>query len=165
MKKVFILLALSLLTAATGFSQKSDGTYNWGIGGKYIPKKFTALEPLALSIKRYTRSGDALEFLFTNHKDGYRGTLLFELSPPLNPDKKSIRFVLGPGIHVGYLRNFALDKHDKNPNIGLDAIVGMEWKLPGLPIAIQADYQPSADLIGNNETFTDWAGATVRIVF
>lgn len=165
MKRVSILLALSLLTAATGFSQKNDGTYNWGIGGKYIPKKFTELEPLAVSIKHYTKSGDALEFLFTNHKEGYRGTLLFELSPALNPTKKSIRFVLGPGIHVGYLRNFALDRHDKNPSIGLDAIAGLEWKLPGIPFALQVDYQPSADIIGNNETFSDWAGATLRIAF
>ena len=165
MKRVFILLAFSFLTAATVFSQKDNGTYNWAIGGKYVPAKFSALEPIALSVKHYTKSGDALELLLTNHKEGYRGTLLFELSPALNPDKKSIRFVLGPGIHVGYLRNFALERHDKNPNIGLDAIVGLEWKLPGLPISLQADYQPSADLIGNNEVFADWAGATLRITF
>jgi hypothetical protein len=165
MKKNFVLCILVCLTAATVFAQKNNGTYNWGIGGKYVPSKFTELEPLAVSIKKYTKAGDALELLLTNHKDGYRGTLLFELSPALDPNKKSVRLVIGPGVHVGYQRNFAMERHDKNPTVGIDGIVGLEWKLPGLPIALQADYQPSADLVGNNEIFTDWAGATLRITF
>jgi hypothetical protein len=165
MKKVFILFAVAFLMVVTGSAQKNSGTYNWGIGGKYVPQKFSSLEPIAVSIKHYTKAGDAFELLFTNHKEGSRGTFLFELSPALDANKKTIRFVIGPGVHVGYLKDAALEKHDKNPVVGLDGIIGLEWKVPKIPISLQVDYQPSADLIGNNETFADWAGATLRIAF
>jgi hypothetical protein len=165
MKKLFFLLAIASLTAATGFAQKNGGTYNWSVGAKYLPKSMSEFEPMGITVKHYTKAGDALELIFSKYTEGYRGTVLFELSPALDATSKHLRLLLGPGFHIGALKDKFKDRHDTNPVVGFDAIVGLEYKIPKIPIALQVDYQPSADLVGNNEAFGSWGGATVRIAF
>lgn len=149
---------LMVLPVAAVFAQKSGGTYDWGVGFKY--------QPTAISIKHYAKQGDAIELLLTNHKEGYRATMLLELAPSLNPGgSKSLRFVLGPGIHAGYQKDKYKVRHESNVVFGFDGIIGLEWKLPKIPFSIQADYQPSVDVAGNDDMYTNWGGATIRYTF
>ncbi len=151
--KTLLPLLLLLLVSIPCFSQKSMGTYDWGIGVKY--------HPAAVSVKKYTSKGDALEMLLSKYDEGYRATLLLELSPNIDP-KKTIRYVLGPGFHLAYRENKYKGRNDKNPVIGVDFIFGVEWKIPKIPFSIQVDYQPSFDIVGYNEGYTDWGGVTLR---
>jgi hypothetical protein len=151
--KNLLYLSVVLLLTTTCFSQKNRGTYDWGVGVKY--------RPAAVSIKKYTSQGDAMEMLLSKYDEGYRATLLLELSPNVDP-KKTIRYVLGPGLHVGYREKKYVARNDHNPVLGVDFILGVEWKLPKIPFSIQVDYQPSFDIVGYNNAYKDWGGATIR---
>jgi hypothetical protein len=152
MKNLFTL-SISLFLFLSCFSQKGNGTYDWGIGVKY--------RPAAISVKKYTAKGDAMEMLLSKYDEGYRATLLLELCPNIDP-KKTLRYVLGPGLHVGYREKKYVSRNDNNPVIGVDFIFGVEWKIPKIPFSIQLDYQPSFDIVGYNEGYTDWGGVTIR---
>ena len=152
MKNLLTIFVLLLLFIPC-FAQKNMGTYNWGIGLKY--------QPAAISVKKYSARGDAMEMLLSKYDEGYRATLLLELCPNIDP-KKTIRYVLGPGFHLGYREKKYKTRNDQNPVIGIDLIFGVEWKIPKIPFSIQLDYQPSFDIIGYNDGYTDWGGVTIR---
>lgn len=152
MKKSVFSISL-LLFFINCFSQKESGTYDWGIGPKYFPA--------AISVKKYFPKGDALEMLLTKYDEGVRATVLAELCPNLNMSK-SIRLILGPGLHVSVRQKKYIVKTEGNPVIGMDGILGLEWKLPKIPFTIQVDYQPSIDIIGNSDSYTNWGGVTIR---
>jgi len=153
MKKI-ILLSLFACMAVVSFSQKNGGTYNWAAGLKY--------QPAALSLKHYNLKGDAIEFLLTKYNEGTRLTTLLELCPKIL-NSGSLRAIVGPGFHVGvWDSDIVKNTYTKNPIIGFDAIVGIEYKIPRAPIAIQLDFQPSVDLVGNDQYFKDWGGITIK---
>ena len=164
MKKVIFML-LVLICSFSAFSQraKKPNPYRFGIGASVYP---ALKEPYALSIKFYTKSGNAFEFFGYNLETGYRLTALFSPYFPINR-QGNLRMIIGPGVHVGVWKNeFKTNSYTTNPIIGIDGIAGMEYRVPKLPLSFQIQYQPNADLIGNNEYFfkKQWAGATVRFV-
>ena len=151
--KDLLIFPVLLFLSLSCFSQKGKGTYDWGIGVKY--------GPAAISVKKYTARGDAMELLFSKYDEGSRATLLLELCPNIDP-KKTIRYVFGPGFHLGYREKKYVARNDDNPVVGVDFIFGVEWKIPKIPFSIQLDYQPSFDIVGYNQGYTDWGGVTIR---
>jgi len=153
-------LALSCIVCTIGFvsmAQKNNGTYNWAVGVKY--------RPAALSLKKYTAKGDAIEFLLSKYDEGTRLATLFELAPKLNKSG-SLRFIAGTGLHIAiWDKGTKLNSYTKNPIIGIDAIFGFEYKVPKVPIAFQLDYQPAIDFFGNDETHKTWGGLTIKFAW
>lgn len=156
MIKKNILFILTFIFCVTSSSQINKNTYRWGVGVKY--------QPIALSVKRYTSINNALEFLLIKQTEGYRVTSLFEMTPLLNPSA-SLRLILGPGLHLGYWEKKYQNHYSSNPVFGGDLVFGLEVKIPKIPIALQIDYQPTVDVIGNNDIYKDWGGATLRIAW
>ena len=153
MKKItfisFCLLAVLIATA-----QKNDGTYNWAVGFKYTPS--------AISVKHYTYRGDAIEFLLSKYDQGTRLTTLLELCPKINKSG-SLRGVFGAGAHIGiWDKDVKKNSYIKNPIVGFDAVLGLEYKMPKAPIAFQLDYQPGIDVVGNSDTHRNWGGLTIK---
>lgn len=130
--------------------------YTWGIGTKY--------QPAALSVKWYSKSGDALEVLFSRYNNGSRGTALLEISPGLSLNGR-FRLIIGPGLHLGFIEEKYLFANAVNPVFGCDGIGGFEFSVPKAHLAFQLDYQPSFDFNGNQNTYSDWGGLTIRYVW
>ena len=165
MKKITFVL-LILICSFSAFSQraKKPNPYRLGIGAGLYP---TLDQPFVVDFKFYTKGGHALEFIGYNLQNAYRLTTLFMPYFPINHDG-SLRMVVGPGVHVGVWKNgYKTDSYSSNPIVGVDGILGMEYKIPKLPLSFQLHYQPSADLAGNNEYYYDSksAGAVVRFTF
>lgn len=153
MKKITFVF-ICTLGSLISFSQNNGGTYNWAVGLKYTPA--------AISVKHYSEKGDAIEFLLSKYNEGTRLTALLELSPKLNKTG-SLRAILGTGAHIGIWDNdIKKNSYIKNPIIGIDFILGVEFKLPNAPFAFQLDYQPAIDLIGNSDTHKNWGGLTIK---
>lgn len=129
--------------------------YTWGVGLKYRPG--------AVSGKWYSKSGDALEVLFSDYH-GSRGTVLLEISPGLSTNGR-FRLLAGPGIHLGVIKREYLSTKAKNPVFGIDGIGGFEYTIPKAHLALQLDYQPSLDFNGNNDSYIDWGGLTIRYIW
>lgn len=148
-----IVSAVLLFVCCYAFSQKKSRDYSWGIGAKYMP--------IAISVKKYNQKGDAVEVLFSKYDEGVRITGLLELCTKLN-ESGSVAGIFGVGAHGGlWDSKIKKNTYVKNPIIGFDAIVGLEYKMSNTPIVFQIDYQPSIE-IGNSDTFRSWGGLTVR---
>ena len=165
MKKVTFVL-LVLICSFSAFSQraKKPNPYHFGIGAAFYP---ALKEPYAVDFKFYTKGGHSLEFIGYNLETAYRVTALFNPYFPISRDG-SLRMVVGPGVHVGvWKKEFKTNSYTTNPIVGVDGILGMEYRIPKVPLSFQIHFQPSADLAGNNEYYYDkkWAGAVVRFVF
>ncbi len=153
MKKI-TFISLCLLSAMVVTAQKKDGTYNWAVGLKYTPT--------AISVKHYTYRGDAIEFLLSKYDKGTRLTTLLELCPKFNKSG-TFRGVFGAGAHIGIWDNdIKKNSYIKNPIIGFDLVLGMEYKIPKAPIAFQLDYQPGIDVVGSSDTHRNWGGLTIK---
>ncbi len=155
-----IVAALFTLIIHFGFSQVMSPNgpipYKVGIGLKYMPA--------TLSVKAYSKSGHAYEFLLIDGDGVYRLTSLLELDMPLSKSG-NVRFVLGGGAHIGWHKTKPKNSYASNPVFGVDVIVGGEIKIPKTPFAIQLDLQPGADLVGNNEFYYKQGGLTIRYCF
>ena len=155
-----------LVCSVSAFSQKAKkpNPYRFGIGGGYYP----GLEkPYAVDIKFYTKGGHSIEIIGYNLEKAYRVTALFNPYFPISRDG-SLRAVIGPGVHMGMWKDeFKTNSYTTNPIVGVDGIVGFEYRIPKVPLSFQLHFQPSADLIGNNEYFygKEWAGGILRFVF
>lgn len=165
MKRI-LLLMLVLVSSFSVFSQraKKPNPYHIGIGVGLNPE---LKSPYSVNLKFYTPRGNAFEFIGYNLQTGYRVTTLFTPYFPISRDG-NLRMLIGPGLHVGvWKKEFKTNSYTTNPIIGGDGIVGMEYRIPKVPLTFQVHFQPSADLAGNNEYFygKEMAGAVVRLVF
>ncbi len=84
----------------------------------------------------------------------YSGTLLYQRHYPFLG--KRFNYYLGGGGHVGNLK-------DHGVFTGVDAIVGVEYKINGLPLLLSADVKPALHI--NHEDWVNLAtGISIRYV-
>lgn len=143
-----------------------------------------------LTIKHFMggKNNVAVEGLLTTEylARGARFTLLFEKHKQLMSDVANLQFYYGGGLHAGayrgryyYLSEYRYDKkgrayyttyyvNDRDrsyPVFGADLVLGLEYKIPDLPLVIGADYKPYFDIFDGNTGFFHDAALSVRIAF
>src|ERR1700739_590358 len=132
MRKVF-LISLSLvfitLAAQKASAQEGEGhgqDYSTAIGFKFYPG--------AISVKHFIRSEDALEGLGYFWEHGFRFTGLYEIYGDIG-DVDGLKWYIGPGAHVS--------SYTGGANIGVDGVLGLDYKFEDAPINLSVDFQPS----------------------
>ena len=153
-----LMVAASLITFGTGAKAQDyknaiglRGGLGSGITFKHFIKETAAIEVILSSYYYY--QGANLTVLYEKHKYAF-GT-------------KEFRWLYGAGAHVGFFRgndywyryhdfdhgydNYYADNR-RLVNIGIDAILGLEYKITEIPFTIGVDIKPYFDLIyfGNN---------------
>jgi hypothetical protein len=179
MKKLFraslalVFLALfSLETQAQRVGRFGEdvriGGYSTGIG-------FRTGTEAGLTLKQFISQRSALEAivstaLFSSRVNrGLSATLLWERHQQIG-DIQGFLWFFGAGGHVGLYHtegNRTLFSRDNDGfvGLGLDGIVGAEYKIPPVPITIGVDVKPSVDLRGRvRGQFLD-AAFSARFVF
>jgi hypothetical protein len=146
MKKLILAIAF----AAVSFTLASAQDYNWGvgvrlggdIGGASVKYKFNAV--------------NALEGIFaTPWNGGFTLTALYERYIPVID--RGFHFYYGAGGHVGsYARKFS---------IGVDGIVGLEYKLRYVPLAFSIDYKPNFNIVEKPRFYLADLALGVRVTF
>jgi hypothetical protein len=141
-------------------------TYQNGIGVRLGSQS-------GLSYKHFLHEANALEVLLTTHYDqkGLLGTILYEWHRNAF-DAKNLLWFYGGGAHAGTYKykdyySVSDDRYKKDgyfPVVGIDVILGLEYKIPSLPLAISADFKPSIHVIGGKTGAVDGA-LTLRYVF
>ena len=148
MKKIILFFFVMAMTATALRAQD----YNWGVGIR------GGLRDSGLSVKGSLGGGNMLEGIL-----GFdRGTnvyLLYQRNVPL--DGKGLNFYYGAGGNVGEWKK---NGHGKF-TMGIDGVIGSEYKIDGAPIVLGIDYKPCLNFIGN--TGFQWYdfGFNVRVVF
>ncbi len=116
----FIFLQFSCIAV---FAQK----YGTSAGIRFGDKRF------GVSVRQQMLKRTTAELMFEFSPDEIQGTILPKYHFPILG--KGLNLFVGAGAHVGSLKDFGV-------TYGVDAMVGLEMKLPVLPITISADFKP-----------------------
>jgi hypothetical protein len=126
MKK--FLLALSL-TAFIGFASSAQANYKSAVGIKFAPGTIT--------YKHFIADQYALEGLVVFGNYGSRFGGLFEINKSLSA-VEGLNWYYGAGTHLSFFNS----KSGGNATVGIDGVVGLDYKFPRLPLNLSLDWQP-----------------------
>lgn len=123
--------------------------------------------PSAISYRQFYRTNKALEVLGYFTLDGFRTTAMVEKYMPIDANE-NLTWYVGYGAHLGL---WSEEWKKKNPNhpagiaLGVDGILGLDYKIKNAPLDISVDWQPSFNFVGANYFESGWAGIGVRYTF
>lgn len=165
--KYFLLLCLFVAASLTLNAQ-----YSTGIGATF------GLYGRGATVLQYFDPGSrgAADFLITSQYKGFVVTGLYEVHNKNHNERielANVGFFFGLGGHGGVVRRLQyktdpptdLDK-EKIFVIGFDAIVGVEWKIPHVPLLLSVNAKPYLD-VNYIKIQPDWfdASVTLRLLF
>ncbi len=151
MRKIIVtgltLFILSIFTvqhaAAQSSYQTALGVKVWDGGG--------------ISLKHFVSGKNALEGIGYFWRQGFRLTGLYEIHGPIN-NAGGLQWYIGPGAHVGFYN----DRYGNGSFIGIDGVLGLDYKFNGAPINISLDWQPSFEFGDARGFVGNWGGLGIR---
>ncbi|MFY7840529.1 MAG: hypothetical protein ACOVP7_09640 [Lacibacter sp.] len=150
MKKLFLAI---LLSSAFFFAQAQNETanspeYKTAIGAKLWTGG-------GVSVKTFIKDNNALEFIGYFDRYGTRITGLYEIHGNLSSEG-ALKWYVGPGAHVGLYKGITA--------VGIDGVVGVDYKFTNMPLNLALDWQPSFELgSGTRNGFNgNWGGFAIR---
>ena len=164
MKKIMIaLVTMMAMTTMSVKAQDMDQSYRtalgvkiWGGGGGISIKHFAA------------NSNNALEGIgyFWNH--GMRITGLYEIHFDI-ANAPGLKWYVGPGAHVGFYNEGYYDDYGNKGTggsyVGIDGVLGLDYKFNGAPINLSLDWQPSFEFGDDRGFYGAWGGLGIRYTF
>lgn len=155
-RTLFLLVIATTLFALRSSAQSMGSSYETAVGIKFWPA--------ALSIKHFTSDNTALEGL-ANFWNGFRFTGLYEIHGDIS-DVEGLKWYVGPGAHIGWWNGATWHDHYYNSgqvSIGVDGVLGLDYKFNGAPIAVSLDVQPYLEF--NHVYLGVWGGLGVKYTF
>jgi len=147
-----LLFSITALCVQTAYSQDNSSSYRTAIGVKIYPGTIT--------LKQGVNGGNYVEGQAAFFNKGFRLTALYEFHNDIN-GARGLRWYYGGGPHLGFYNS----KHyDGSTLLGVDGILGLDYKLSGTPLNFSLDWQPSFEF-GDGSGFDGWGGLAVRIAF
>ena len=148
---VVLFISISGVNAQSRTSYNSTSNYSTAIGVKFYPG--------AISVKHFINDNTALEGLGYFWSKGVRITGLYEIHGDIN-SVAGLKWYIGPGAHVGFYDS----KYGGGSSIGVDGVLGLDYKLVGAPINLSADWQPSFEFGNRDENgfIGNWGGFSIR---
>lgn len=160
MKRLSALTLLVLGTFMYSQAQVNTGPdYKTALGVKVYPG--------AITVKHFIKPKAALEGLGYLYADGFRLTGLYELHENLG-QVAGLKWYVGGGGHLGIWSDSWKNRYpnrEKGVALGVDGILGIDYKIQGAPLNLSFDWQPSFNLIGYNYFEGGWGGLSVRYTF
>jgi len=160
MKKIVLILMVSFIIGTLpAVSQSLGHDYRTAIGVK-------VWDGAGLSVKHFTTDVAALEGILYFWDEGFRLTGLYEFHGDIG-GAPGLRWYVGPGAHVGF---YDYDRRDNDNNnddtfIGIDGVIGLDFKFNKIPINLSLDWQPIFEF-GDNRGFNgSWGGLGIRYAF
>jgi hypothetical protein len=154
MKKIFFLtLTTCLLLSFSGKAQSDDKSYNSAIGLKL-------LDGAGITYKHFLEENKAIELVGFFWNRGTRITGLYEFHFDIN-ELDGLKWYVGPGAHVSLYNT----KYGGGTTIGLDGVLGLDYKISTLPLNLSIDWQPSYEFGLGRGFVGSWGGLGVRYTF
>ncbi len=160
MKQLSACLLLVMISMSFAHAQMNEGSdYKTALGVKVYPG--------AVSIKHFIAHNRAVEGLGYISADGFRLTGLYELHNDIS-SVAGLKWYVGGGGHVGIWSDIWKNKYPTRNGglaIGVDGVLGIDYKISGVPLNLSFDWQPSFNLIGYNYFEGGWGGIGIRYTF
>lgn len=113
-----------------------------------------------ISFKHFVKGNNALELIGYFWNQGTRITGLYEIHSPIS-NASGLQWYIGPGAHIGLYNT----KFGDGTFIGIDGVLGLDYKFKGAPINISLDWQPSIEFGDNRGFVGSWGGLGIRYTF
>lgn len=165
-RSILLLILVSLVSQLAVQAQPYSTGVGLRLGG----------QTRGVSVKKFVGGTTALEGIASIGRKSFMITGLFEKHTPF-PSVDGFSWFFGGGAHVGFYnegyyyfysrtRSSKFDDEwtgwDNETGVGLDFILGLEYKFQNAPVDIAVDLKPFVDFI-RSEYFGYWDGAlTVR---
>lgn len=155
MKRVMFLFAVvTAMTATQSYAQKSTGSgYKTALGVK-------VWDGGGITFKQFVNNDAALEFIGYFWNRGARITGLYEFHNPIS-GAPGLQWYIGPGAHIGAYNT----KYGGNTYIGLDGVLGLDYKFKRAPLNMSLDWQPSFEFGTDRGFIGSWGGLGIRYTF
>lgn len=157
MKKMLLLSFAIVLTTTSLLAQKGNSTAN---GSSYKSAIGVKFYPGAISFKHFFTEKNAGELLGYFKTNGGRITALYEIHGNIN-NAGGLKYYIGPGAHVSFYNS----KYGGGGSVGVDGVIGLDYKINSAPINLSLDWQPSFDFKGTDGFIGDWFGIAIRYTF
>ncbi|MBK0404048.1 hypothetical protein I5M27_13720 [Adhaeribacter sp. BT258] len=176
--KIIFCIGMLVLLGFKGQAQQQQKGQVRNLNGGPIVEYYNAVglrlgNQFGITGKHFMREGNAIEIIVGSHlgRKGVTGTFLYEFHRNAF-EAKRLLWYYGGGGHVGYFKYNEYYEPDNNRynrsgnfvTVGADGIIGLEYGLGIVPLAISADVKPYLNLIGGEAAGVDGA-ISVRYVF
>jgi len=169
MKKLHLALVCFLfINVLAARSQSMDQTYTTALGVKLWG------DGAGISLKHFISSNRALEGIGYFWNGGTRITGLYEFHFDI-VGAPGLKWYVGPGVHVGFYNDGYNRNNNYNNNhnnnykggsfVGIDGVLGLDYKFNRAPINLSLDWQPSIEFGTNRGFYGGWGGLGIRYTF
>lgn len=163
MRKVVLgVIVLFSVAAVQAQSRSANGSsYRTALGVK-------VWDGGGISLKHFFNEKNAGELIGFFWREGFRLTGLYEIHGPIS-GAPGLKWYIGPGLHIGTYNNHHY--HDGDPHyhthgsIGIDGVLGLDYKFNQAPINISLDWQPSFEFADGHGFAGSWGGLGIRYTF
>ena len=153
MKKIIPCLLFALVINTTSIvAQDNSSSYSTAVGVKFYPG--------SISVKKSIDGNKYVEGLAAFWNKGFRATALLEFHNDFN-NAPGLRWYYGAGAHLGFYNS---KNYNGSTLIGIDGVLGLDYKINGAPLNISLDWQPSFEF-GRGPGFEGWGGLGIRYTF
>ncbi len=156
MRKIILSALVVLFIVSISQAQNNStnsSSYKNALGVK-------VLDGGGITFKHFVSGNNALEFIGFFWNRGTRITGLYEIHGPIS-GATGLKWYIGPGAHIGFYNT----KYGDASFIGLDGVLGLDYKFKGAPINMSIDWQPSFEFGDNRGFVGSWGGFAVRYTF
>lgn len=157
MKRIVFLMFLSVAILSDCHSQSSD--YKSALGLKFYPGGIT--------YKTFIKDNVAIEGVGYFWEYGSRITGLYQFYGDIDV-VDGLKWYAGFGAHIGFLNDKWKKDYPTRESglaIGVDGVLGIDYKIGGAPINLSIDWQPSFNILGYNYFESGWGGLGIRYTF
>lgn len=155
MRKILIVTVLLLIVSLSQAQSKSTNgsSYKTALGVKVF-------DGGGITFKHFLSDKNALELIGYFWNRGTRITGLYEIHGPIK-GATGLQWYIGPGAHIGFYNS----KYGDGVFLGIDGVLGLDYKFKGAPINISLDWQPSFEFGDNRGFYGNWGGLGIRYTF
>ena len=153
-----LLFVACLLIATITYSQENTAggsDYQRALGIKIS-------SGVAATYKQFVAPTKALEAEAMFFNEGVRLIGLYEFHFYNIQGVTGLGWYVGPGAHVGFYRSTYKDKYNTAADIGIDGVIGLDYKIKNVPLNLSLDWQPSYSILGNAGLQPQFGGLAIR---
>jgi hypothetical protein len=154
MKNFLLLFVIATCIVSSEANAQSMGTsYKTALGVK-------VWDGAGVSLKTFLNSPNALEFIGYFYRNGTRITGLYEIHFDIN-GAPGLKWYIGPGAHVGFYNT----KYGGGSVVGIDGVLGLDYKVRNAPLNFSIDWQPAIEFSDGRGFNGSWGGLGIRYTF
>ena len=163
-KKLLVVTVILFIVISTQAQSRSShsSSYTTALGVK-------VWDGAGISLKHFFNgSNNAGELIGYFYKHGFRLTGLYEIHGDIN-GAPGLKWYLGPGAHIGFYDAGYMHRgyyySDSRTHIGIDGVIGLDYKFNGAPINMSIDWQPAFEFGDGGGFYGSWGGLGIRYTF